>query len=189
MNNLDNKNNIEKQKALSNLFKEVQDIRYGRAQAKILEKDKKVKNNSEKKHSRKFKAVGVVVGSLFITLFFTIVHSNYIFATEAEEKVAIAEFEQNENPLNTMNIISSNISDVTSKEIITQEIQIPYETKYLDNQYLPKGEEKIVQTGTFGYIDQTIIKTYDSTGIIDEKLINEVVKNEVSSSTFQKNLA
>lgn len=188
----DKKNNMQNSN-LSDLFKEVQDIRYGRAKPKQTEIPKEeIKFNKIYVIDKRFNAIGAIIGILFLILFSTAIHSNYIFATTTEEeKKAIDSFEENDDQIDIMNIISSNISELTTKEIITKELQIEYETKYIDNDKLPKGEEKIVQPGKFGYKDQTVIKTYENDQIIDENIINEEIKSnpvdlviEVGTSEF-----
>lgn len=175
-------NNINNSQDLSNLFKEIQDIRYGRAKPEVLESEKEqIKFNKIYVVDKKFNAIGAIVGILFLILFSTSIHSNYIFATTEKEKVPISTFEENSNQINMMNIISENISETTKKEIITKEVEINYETVYLDNDKLPKGEEKIIQTGKFGSKEQTIIKSYEKGEIVDENIISEKVLSTPTS--------
>ena len=173
--------NSRQNESISDLFKQVQDIRYGKRKAEKFVKEKPYEYRSRtpdyyRKIRRKFYAAGAIMGSMFIITFFTSIHTNYIFATGEEEKKAIAEFEQNKNPLNTMNIISNNISDFEKKEIATEEISTEYETRYAENDQLPMGERVVVQTGSFGTIERTTIKTYESEKLIDEKIISENIK-------------
>lgn len=174
-----NKPNTDK--SLSDLFKEIQDIRYGRAQAQVKEtKDPKadVKFNKIYVIDKKFNMFGAIIGILFIIMFFTVVHSSYIFATSEEEKVAIAQYEQNQYPIEIMDILSNNISSSTTKEITTTEEEIPFETSYVENSQLPLNEEKIIQEGNIGYLDKTVIKTFENDELINENVISEIVKNE-----------
>ena len=154
-----NNNNIDS-KQLSQLFKEVQDIRYGRAKHKeqVLTKEE-IKYNRSYIVDKRVNAFGIILGVLFLVLFATSIHGNYIFATTEKEKVAINTFEQNEDAIDIMNVISNNISELTTKEIVTKEEPINYTTRYIDNHKLPKGEEKILQPGKFGKKELTIIKT------------------------------
>ena len=180
MNQLNKPNN---DKSLSDLFKEVQDIRYGRAQAQTKAKETKdpradVKFNKIYVIDKKFNMFGAIIGILFIIMFFTVVHSSYIFATSEEEKVAIAQYEQNQYPIEIMDILSNNISSSTKKEIITSEEEIPFETSYVENSQLPLNEEKIIQEGSIGYLDKTVIKTFENDELIAENVISEIVKNE-----------
>lgn len=184
-------NNIDSQQ-LSQLFKEVQDIRYGRAKPKEPENiNDEIKYNRIYVVDKRFNAVGAIIGILFLILFATSIHSNYIFATTEKERVAINTFEENDDAINIMEVLSSNISELTTKEIITKEEEIQYETKYIENSTLPKGEEKIIQTGRFGYKEQTIIKTYENGEIISEDIISEKINSnpvelviEIGTSEF-----
>lgn len=166
-------------KSLSDLFKEVQDIRYGRAQAKNV-KDPKVNVKFNKIYviDKKFNMFGAIIGILFIIMFFTVVHSSAIFATSEEEKVAIAQYEQNQYPIEIMDILSNNISSSTTKQITTFEEEIPFETSYVENSQLPLNEEKIIQEGSVGHLDKTVIKTFENDELINENVISEIIKNE-----------
>lgn len=195
MSEQNDKHNVDKDK-LSTLFKEVQDIRYGRAKPKqqLNFNFEQIQFNRVYVINKKFNALGVIIGILFLLLFATSIQGNYIFATTEKEKVAINTFEENDNAIDIMKVISNNISDLTKKEIETKQVEIPFETKYIENDKLPKDEEKIIQTGKFGYKDQTTIKTYENDEIIDEKIINEVINSnpvdlviEVGTSEFLYN--
>ncbi len=192
-----NKKHLDDSSKLPNLFKEIQDIRYGRAKPKEPEIDLKkeeIKLKQKYISNRKFNAIGIIIGILFLILFFSGIHSNYIFATTEKERVAISEFEENENTIDLMNVISVNISELTKKEIVNKEIEIPYETEYIENDLLPKDEQKVVQAGRLGFIERTLILTYENEELIDENIINEVTKNdpvkeiiEVGTSEFLAN--
>lgn len=161
---------------LPDLFKEIQDIRYGRAKPKE-EVSPNIKFNRIQVIDHRFNAAGAIIGILFLILFSMSIHSNYIFATSDKEKLAIGEFEENTNTLNMMDIISSNISSSTKKEIETREIEIPYETKYIENEQLPKDEQRTLQAGRFGFLDRTTIKTYENNELIGENIISEIKKS------------
>lgn len=178
-------NNYNSDKSLPDLFKEVQDIRYGRARPKA-DPIENVKFNKVYVVDKRFNVVGAVIGILFVIMFFTIIQSNYIFATTVEEKVAIAEYEKNEHKIEIMEILSNNISELTKKEIVTSEVEIPYNTTYIENNLLPLNEEKIIQEGVVGYLDQTIIKTYENEELINENIISEITKSEPVEEIIEK---
>ncbi len=180
-------NNNYDDKSLSDLFKEVKDIRYGRAKPKeIKDPRENVKFNRICVVDKKFNIFGAIIGLLFVIMFFTLVHSNSIFATSEEEKVAIAEYEQNQFPIEMMEVISNNISSSTTKEIKTSEIQIPYETTYVDNNQLPLNEEVIIENGRVGYLDQTVIRTYENGELINENIISEITKTEAVTEVIER---
>ena len=186
--------NRKRAQSIKDAFKEIQDIRTGKSQAKeyVSEENIRIKTpDYYRKIRRRFGVAGAILGCLFITVFYTSIHGNYILAAGEEEKIAIAEFEQNRTPMNMMNIIAGNISDYTKKEIVTEEITLEYETKYMDNDQMPLGESRVIQTGSFGYKDRTVIRTYENENMIDEKVINEVLNEapvdeviEVGKSQF-----
>ena len=176
-------------KSLSEIFKEVQDIRYGRSKPEPIKTEiskENIKFNKIYVVDHRFNAAGAIIGILFLILFATSIHSNYIFAISEEEKVAINSFEENSSKLNIMNIISNNISEYTTKEILTKEVQVEYETEYIENNSLPKGEEKIIQPGKFGQIDQTSIKTYENGELISESVISEIIKQQPTKQIVER---
>ncbi len=177
--------NSRRAESIKEAFKEIQDIKNGKASAREYIKDERYKIKTPdyyRKIRRRFSTAGVVAGCLFVAIFFTSLHGNYILAAGEEEKKAIAEFEQNKSPMNTMGIIANNISNYTKKDIVTEEITLEYETKYMDNDQMPLGESRIVQAGEFGYKNRTVIRTYESDTLIDEKVINE----ELTKSTVDE---
>lgn len=182
MDNMDklDRDYLEKAKSLSNLFKEVQDIRYGRATAKEEIKKPEVKYSKTYETDYRLNIAGTIIGILIIIIFFSIIYSNSTYAnTEEEEiKVAITSFEENKKTLNVMEIISSNISEKTVKEILNKEIETEFQVQYVENKQLPKGEEHILQEGQVGIIEQTLINTYENNNLVEEKLINEMKKSD-----------
>lgn len=164
---------------LSNLFKEVQDIRYGRAEAKVLPNEKEeIKFNRIYVVDHRFNAIGAIIGVLFIILFMMTVKGNYIFASSEDERIAIDTFEANKNAINIIDTISENISDFTKKDIINREIDVEIETKYVETNLLPKDEQIVVQEGTIGKIEQTVILAYENGKLISESVVGETTKVE-----------
>ena len=184
-----NFNSSNSSKSLSEIFKEVQDIRFGRIKPEEIKTEiskENIKFNKIYVSNHKFNAAGAIIGVLFLILFATSIHSNYIFATSKKKKKAVNSFEENNSKLNIMNIISNNISEYTTKEILTKEIQVEYETEYIDNNSMPKGEEKVIQAGKFGQVDQTVIKTYENNELISESVISEILKAEPTKQIVER---
>lgn len=192
-------NKINSSPKLPDLFKELQDIRYGRAQAKHIDikkpKKEKIKFNKISVINYKFNAFGAILGILFLVLFFSSIHSNYIFATTEKEKIAIKDFEKNEQPLDMMEIVSRNVSDLLKKEIVTDEISVDFETIYNENNQLPRDEEIVIQEGINGLSEVTIIKTFENDELLDENVISVVQKElpvnriiERGTSDYLKNV-
>ena len=186
---------LEEAKKLPGLFKEIQDIRNGRAEALVREEDKEeIKFNRIYVVDHRFNAAGAITGILFLILFAMSINGNYIFAKTEDEKIAIGKFEENNKKLNLMSTISANISSFTKKEIISKEIDIEFETKYVESHLLPKDEQNVIQEGQLGKIEQTLIQTYENNALLSEDIINEITKTEpiekiieVGTSEFLKN--
>ena len=177
---------LEEAKKLPGLFKEIQDIRNGKAEALVREEDKEeIKFNRIYVVDHRFNAAGAITGILFLILFATSINGNYIFAKTSEEKIAIGKFEENKQKLNLMSTISTNISAFTKKEIINKELDIEFETKYVETNLLPKDEQKIVQEGVIGKLEQTIIQTYENNTLLSEEIINEITKIESTEKIIE----
>ena len=182
-------NKINNSPKLPDLFKELQDIRYGRAQAKVLEvepKKEEIKFNKIYVLDHKFNVAGAIIGSLFIILFFSSIHSNTIFATTEQEKIAISNFEANNNALNMLEIVSNNINEVTQKEIIAEEVDIEFDTVYMQNSQLPAGEELVSQEGKLGKNKLTKIRTFENERLVDEKIISETLVDMPINRVIEK---
>ena len=146
---------------LSSLLKEVQDIRYGRAPAKVLPNQKEeIQFNRIYVVDHRFNAVGAIIGILFVILFTMTIKGGYIFASSEEERIAIDTFEANRSAINIIDTISQNIGDFTKKDIITREVDVEAETKYVETNLLPKDEQVVTQEGVIGKIEQTVILTF-----------------------------
>ncbi len=135
--------------------------------------------------NHKFNAIGAVIGILIFILFMTTIKSNYIFATSKEEKQAIGTFEENENPMNLMDYMSANMSEVVKKEIITEKQIIEREVEYIENAQLPKDEQIVIQEGKDGYKEVTYIRSYENETLIEEIVISDILVEEAAKSTIQ----
>lgn len=130
--------------------------------------------------AHKFNAIGAVIGVLFLVLFFATIRGSYSFAIskDEEEKTPIGKFEENDNPIDLMGILSENISEVVKKDISTEEEIINRTVEYVDNNQLPKAEQVVVQEGYDGTKDVTYIRSYENNELIGEKIIAEHVTLE-----------
>lgn len=171
-----NNNNLEDSKRLSALFNEVKDIRYGRAMPKEDPVKQEIKFNKIYVVDHRFNAAGAILGALFVFLFFMGVQNNYTLATSDRERISLNKYEPNNNPLDMMNIISSNMSELTTKEIAIEEVEIGYTIEVRDTALLPKDEEKVIQEGVNGITERTLLRTYANGSLIEEKVIGEYRK-------------
>ena len=180
-----NNNNFNYKKQLPEVFKELQEMQRQNIYQEMNRK--RVYEYNQPKINHKFNAIGAIIGILFLILFLTTIKSNYIFATTPEdEKKVIGKFEQNNNPIEIMDIISENISEVVKKNISTEEQIIERETEYLENSQLPKDEEIVMEEGADGLKEVTYIRSYEHDALVDEKIISENVLSEPSKRVVQK---
>lgn len=124
-----------------------------------------------------------VVALLGITMF----SSNYIFAKEEESylenkpKEIIGTFEENENAINLPEILTENINTTESKEMLTTQRQVEFQTEYTENPKLPKDEQVITQTGILGLEEVSFIRTYTNSEIVNDTIINvKTLENPVT---------
>ncbi len=185
------KETIDKKEAtrdLSQAFKELEQARYQQLNTKkSIKKAKKIKNrnrinstlNANKMvytrtilESINNKGVSVlIIGMLAVSL--VMISTGYIFAVSDTDKskekiVPVAEFEQNAEELDILNIISENISVTTKKELVVGEREVDFEIVKEDNPDLPKGEEIITIPGVKGKEEVTYIRTYENDNLISE---------------------
>lgn len=131
--------------------------------------------NPNKQLSQVFRELEVL-GVLLLVLFFVSIKVNYVFATtHDEEKNIIGNYEENENPIDLMDILSRNMSEVVKKDISTEEEIIEREVEYIENNQLPKDEQVVIEEGFDGIKDVTYIRSYENNELTDEKIISENV--------------
>lgn len=134
----------------------------------------------------KFNAIGAIIGILFIIMFMTTVKSNYIFATNKEEKKEIiGTYEENESPIDLMACVSENISEVVRKEITTEKIILNKEIEYIEDNQLPRGEEIILQAGKDGYKEITYIRSYENEELTGEVVVSDTLVEEPQKSVIR----
>ena len=193
-NNLDNRN-------LSDVFKELQEIRY--SQANQVNTSSRPKNNTRQKESkRKSKAynyninnssfnnkkslklsnliiVFVVLVLIIIAVFPMNVFSMETQASEnsSEETVETASIptniEINRKALNMQKIISENSSFEKVKEQVSEEREIEYEVQTQSNPTLPRGEQVVLQEGIVGKENVSLVKTYENGEFIEEIILDK----------------
>lgn len=103
-------------------------------------------------------------------------------------------YEKNTNPFNISQILIDNSNTGKTKEKTYRDKEIPYSTKYIKNDALPKNEKIVKQAGVLGLERVNIIRTYEGNDLIDESTssidilkapVEEIV--EVGTSDFLVN--
>ena len=198
MNNLDkiknsevSANNLENQnKSLPEVFEELERSRNIQIKHQLEEKNinkKNLKNKrqwfekattSDKKITFKNRdPLSIAMLTVVVLLGITMFSSNYIFAKEDEsnnenkKKEIIGTFEKNENIINIQQILIDNINTTESKELLTTQRNIDFETEYVENSKLPKDEQKVSREGVQGIEEVSFIRTSTNSEIVNDTII------------------
>lgn len=149
-----------------------------------LGKDKKINRYicriAEDLKIRKIKLhqITVTLSMLTISLIVISLTTNSIMAKEEnkiEENNIKVEFEENENAIDLLEVLSDNISVTTRKDIIAENADIAYSIKYIENDKMPLGEEKIIDAGIKGKKETTYLRTYENDEMTSEEIIGLLV--------------
>ncbi len=93
---------------------------------------------------------------MLIAVFFT----GNIFATDDKDfsKNETEIFYENQNPINLYEIMEQNTKNNQKEEMVVEEIDMEYTTRYKNNQELASGVVQVLQEGRAGTTEAIIIK-------------------------------
>lgn len=132
----------------------------------------------------------VIIASLSIAFF-----KNDIFATNdlKNENKQVSEIEPNENAIDILQVMVEN--NYSNKKLVNEERDIEFVTEKINDDQVPKGEEKIEQKGVLGKkqvkaLQQFENDKYITEDIIESSIIKEPVKEiiHVGTSEFLEKL-
>ena len=115
----------------------------------------------------------VIIASLSIAFF-----KNDIFATNdyKNENKQISEIEPNENTVDILQLMVSN--NYSNKKLVNEERDIEFITEKINDNQIPKGEEKIEQKGVLGKKQVKALQQYENDKFISEDIIESVTVKE-----------
>ena len=115
----------------------------------------------------------VIIASLSIAFF-----KNDIFATNdyKNEGKQISEIEPNENTVDILQLMVSN--NYSNKKLVNEERDIEFFTERINDNQIPKGEEKIEQKGVLGKKQVKALQQYENDKFISEDIIESVTVKE-----------
>ena len=115
----------------------------------------------------------VIIASLSIAFF-----KNDIFATNdyKNENKQISEIEPNENTVDILQLMVSN--NYSNKKLVNEERDIEFVTEKINDDQVPKGEEKIEQKGVLGKKQVKALQQYENDKFISEDIIESVTVKE-----------
>ena len=115
----------------------------------------------------------VIIASLSIAFF-----KNDIFATNdyKNEGKQISEIEPNENTVDILQLMVSN--NYSNKKLVNEERDIEFITEKINDNQIPKGEEKIEQKGVLGKKQVKALQQFENDKFISEDIIESVTVKE-----------
>ena len=115
----------------------------------------------------------IIIASLSIAFF-----KNDIFATNdyKNENKQISEIEPNENTVDILQLMVSN--NYSNKKLVNEERDIEFITEKINDNQIPKGEEKVEQKGVLGKKQVKALQQYENDKFISEDIIESVTVKE-----------
>lgn len=127
-------------------------------------------NNS---NGRIYIALTVLLCAFFVLLMIFF-QNNLTFASDIDyERDNIEKIEKNQKPIDVEKIINNNFDSKIQQEMIVEEVDMEYNTRYQANKELAKGVMQVLQEGRAGRKKVTIIRKYKDNSIISEEIISE----------------
>lgn len=141
----------------------------------------KTKENKKPKRSRNIFTIFIFIILLIIcTIYYISTNKKEIYATSNLniEDIKIS----NTNIIDIQEIISENTKEKAREEIVVEETELEYITKYKNNDNLPKGTIQVTQEGRNGTQKIYTRKTYNN----DELIKEEQIKSSITKSAVNK---
>ena len=111
---------------------------------------------------------------VFFALIIIFLQTKIIFATAKEsENYEKENIEKNINPIDIGSVINSNNESEIQQEMLVEEIDMEYNTKYQENKELAKGVIQVLQEGRTGKKNVTILRKYQRDEVISEEIVSE----------------
>lgn len=172
---IENKNdNGSQNRNLSQAFKELQQIRNNSTQRSSLlginKKSKLLRLNGGTIHTSHVNISHIIIICVIILILTAILCTRSSFAKTSDTK-----YEINQNKLDIESIISENANVSKYKEQIVKDCAVKFKTEYIDNPYLPKGEEIIAQEGILGQGKVTLVRSYENDELISESILSKEI--------------
>lgn len=135
------------------------------------------------KKQLKLKLIIVITLILAASLLFFLFKSVYfVEGTSQAQEVSHLVLNKNNFPINIDEILKENTNEKIEEEIISEEIDLEYQTVYITNSKLPSGTFYITQMGVIGKQEVIRIKKYKNDILNSE----EIVANNVKTAAINK---
>ena len=132
----------------------------------------------EKINNKNIKNILIIV--IFIIIFIIFFVMYYIFSNKVIIKVSNEDIDDNfriskAKLVDVNQLVQINTKNTTREEIVVEETELEYITKYQNNKDLPKGTIQVVQEGRSGLQKIYTRKTYYNDELIKEEQINSTI--------------
>lgn len=132
----------------------------------------------EKINNKNIKNIFIIV--IFIIIFIIFFVMYYIFSNKVIIKVSNEDIDDNfriskAKLVDVNQLVQINTKNTTREEIVVEETELEYITKYQNNKDLPKGTIQVVQEGRSGLQKIYTRKTYYNDELIKEEQINSTI--------------
>lgn len=164
-----------KEKSLPEIYRELQQARINSS---------KRNNTTIRRIKSNVNEISFNFGTLFIIIVFIIVifsSTKNIFASNSNTETSTGKIkvEENYEAINIEEVISNNTNETKRKSLTTEKRDIEFQTRYNENEDLPKDEQVIVQQGELGNKIETVVKTYSIINgreeVEDETILNTTI--------------
>ena len=100
---------------------------------------------------------------------------------EVKEEPKVLSMEENESVLDISSILKDNTKSPLKSSLITEQIDLDYNTDYKNNGELPQGTMQVIQEGIDGVQEIVIVKKFQGDEFISEERVgSKVIKNAVN---------
>lgn len=133
-----------------------------------------------KKHTFKI-TLKLITAVILISIITAVTYIAYLMLSQEKVTYAVTAEEEktykitNKEEIDINEIIQKNVQTIKKEEIIKQEIDLEYTTKYNNNSDLPKGVIQVLQEGADGKQEIIIKKTYEDDKLIKEEQIGTTI--------------
>ncbi len=147
---------------------------------------KKIKIND---NTGKKVVISIIIGVIIIIAILVLISKLVDFNLSKNiEVVSISELQSNTNEIEWFNedeeienIVQNNLNKVQREEILTETVELEYQTEYVKTNQLNKGKTKVIQKGQDGEQELIIRKIYKGEELVsDEQIGRRITKQSIN---------
>ena len=124
-------------------------------------------------HRKLYVMMALVLCLFFMSFMLFFVNQNLAVDSEILTEASKTMIYKNANPLDLYKIIEENVVDNVKEEMVVEEIDLEYTTRYKNNAELASGVVQVLQEGRAGKKNAVVIKKYQDDELIAEQQVAE----------------